>query len=207
VREKINGFLILKKTLAQTEPYTGIFCLGDKEYRGLERSSFEDVNVGDLQQLPSAIKPIIEMTANESNDTLFLPLIKDYEDALKILAFANRDGNFSELAVIYSDVISTAKGTIDFDGEKIEWLGFDIFVFGGGSLILNGLFFKPAYFYKWIDEVNANGLFTKKDNTQEYIDNYTECAKDNIVESYDLTDISFDVIRVGKTRQRQPYYT
>ena len=96
---------------------------------------------------------------------------------------------------------------IDFDGEKIEWLGFDIFVFGGGSLILNGLFFKPAYFYKWIDEVNANGLFTKKDNTQEYIDNYTECAKDNIVESYDLTDISFDVIRVGKTRQRQPYYT
>lgn len=98
---------------------------------------------------------------------------------------------------ISSDVVSKVKGAIEFDPEKIEWLGYDIIRFGVSSLILNGLFFKPEYFSKWKEEVNGNGLFSNKDKVQEYIADYIRCGNDGIVEPHDLTDIGFDAIRIG----------
>jgi hypothetical protein len=43
--EKVNGFLILIKSLGGTEPYGNIFRIGDKEYLGAERRHLENAGV------------------------------------------------------------------------------------------------------------------------------------------------------------------
>jgi len=168
----------------------------------MSRLSFDDVLDSYYKKnLPLDILRIVEMAYEESNDTFFLPLIKDYDNALKVLEYSNnKEDDLNELAVINSDVLSSVKGTIDFYQKEIEWLGYDLFPFGGTSLILDGFFFKPDLFNKWVGELNKNGLFSQTDKMQEYIEEYLVYAKDNIVENYNLTELNFDAVRVGRVK-------
>lgn len=103
---------------------------------------------------------------------------------MKVFEYVNKKNDLNELITISSDVVSKEKGALEFDGSKIEWLGYDIIRFGVSSLILNGLFFKPEYFSKWVEVININGLFPNKDKVQEYVDDYVKCGKDGIVDSF-----------------------
>ncbi|MBS1605063.1 MAG: hypothetical protein JST42_20540 [Bacteroidetes bacterium] len=80
----------------------------------------------------------------------------------------------------------------------IEWLGHDIMRIGGESMILNGLFFKPDLFARWIDVINEYGLFPMKERIREYIEDYIEIAKDNNIEPYNSTSLGFDAVRIGR---------
>lgn len=96
--EKINGFLIVRKSLEKTEPYGKIFRIGDKVYRGMERLHLEDV-LDDYfaKKLPSDIYRIVEMEREASNDMLFMYYIRDYNDALKLLEYVNKKNDLNEL--------------------------------------------------------------------------------------------------------------
>jgi len=197
--ESVNGFLIVRKTLENTETYGSVFRVADKVYCGMERMHLYDA-IEDYyeKKLPSDIHRILETENNESNDNLFMYYIKNYTDAVKVLEYVNKKNDLNELITISSDLVSKENGAIEFDSAKIEWLGYDIIRFGVSSLILNGLFFKPGYFSKWVAVINSNGLFPNKDKVQGYVEDYLRCAKDGIVEPYDLTANKFDAVRIGR---------
>ncbi len=196
----INGFLILRKSLADEAPYQRICRIGNKEYRGIERAHMEVDLVADFyaKKLPPEIARIMASENKGSNEWPFFHYIKDYADALKVLEFINNRNSLNELITISSDEITKAKGRIEFDSANIEWLGYDIMRIGGGSMLLNGLFFKPDRFARWIDVINEYGLFPMKERIREYIEDYIEIAKDNSIEPYDSTSLGFDAIRVGR---------
>ena len=196
----INGFSIVIKSLAGAPPYQNICRIGNKEYRGMERAHLEDDLVADYyaKKLPPEISRIMASENKESSEWPFFNYIKDYADAVKVLELINSRNNRNELIAISSDEITKAKGSIEFDAAKIEWLGYDIMRIGGESMILNGLFFKPDRFARWIDVINEYGLFPMKETIQEYIEDYIEIAKDNSIEPYGSTDLGFDAIRVGR---------
>ena len=138
----INGFLILRKSLADEAPYQSICRIGNKEYRGMERAHMEVDLVADYyaKKLPPELSRIMASENKESNEWPFFDFIKDYADAVKVLELINSRNSLNELIVISSDEITKAKGSIEFDSAKIEWLGYDIMRIGGESMILNGFF-------------------------------------------------------------------
>jgi hypothetical protein len=196
---RINGFQILRKSLQDDEVYKSIYRLGDKEYRGIIRD-----HLGDLidefyeKKLPDAINRIYKQSNDETNIVPSVQLIRNYEDAKTVMEYINRKNNLNELTVIYSDVLTEVRGAIDFEAERIEWLGYDVYVFGGWSFILEGIFFRPAYFSKWAELLNQNGLFPSKIGVDEFIQDYLVCGKDNLVEPYNPAIDIIDTIRVGR---------
>src|SRR6202012_604983 len=98
--------------------------------------------------------------------------VRNFSDAVKMLEYANRDNDRHELTALNSAAMDHFKGSFDFDDASIEWLGYDIWFLGGWSLILNGVFFKPDLFAKWIDCLNDNGLFENKDYLDAFLEDY-----------------------------------
>jgi len=197
--EKINGFLILRKSLGNLFPYSAICRLGGKEYRGMQRNHLEDVAEEYYgKTLPADIHRIYKMSQEESNDLLFLNYIKNYRDALTILDYVSKKNDLNELIAIASDTITEGKGDFDFANGKIEWLGYDVIVFGGSSLILDGLFFKPEHFEKWVPLINENGLFSNKDHIHDFIKHYFIVADKGIIENYNMKVLRVDAVRIGR---------
>lgn len=205
--EMVNGFLVLRKsgTMDTVEPYKRLFRVGTKEYRGMERSHLYDI-VEDYykKKLPPDLHIIIKKNYEESNDLLLVELIRDLEEAKKILQYVRGKNDLSELIAIRSDIVSEIKGTVDIDPAEIEWLGYDILSFGNGSLILNGIFLKPDHFSKWVPWINDNGLFAGKEQVQAYIDDYLQLASDDIVEDYIPSPYRFDAVKIGRVLPVNP---
>ncbi|MBO9205275.1 MULTISPECIES: hypothetical protein [Niastella] len=205
--EKVNGFLVLRKsgTMDTVEPYKRLFRVGAKEYRGMERAHLYDIDEDYIKKkLPPDLHIIIKKNHEESNDLLFVELIRDLEEAKIILQYVRGENDLSELIAIRSDIISEIKGTVDIDPAEIEWLGYDILSFGNGSLILNGIFLKPDHFRKWVPWINDNGLFAGKEQVQAYIDDYLQLASDDIVEDHIPSPYRFDAVRIGRVLPVNP---
>jgi len=190
--EKINGFLILMRSLVGAQPYGTICRLGDKEYRGAERCHLENLFYDYYdQKLPSELRQIVESEGERSHYIpFFLHYTRDYENAVKALAYKDGRPPLCELIAIHSDAITGVDGDFEFDAKKVEWLGYDVMALGGSSLIINVFFFRPHLFSRSRVLINENRLFTRAEDIDEYLDDYMRNAKQNLVEPYDRNAIT-----------------
>jgi len=200
MKEKIIGFLILRKpkSMANVEPFNKIFKIGGKYYSGIDRSHLNDLKVEFYKKnLPVEISGIVKRIFEESN-YLFFPreFIRDFNVALKLFTYVNK--NLNELTVISSTRIMEKIGFTKIDSNLITWLGYDLTILQGGSLVFMGIFFKPHLFEKWIDRINDNGLLDSLEDCADYFIDYLKAAKNGDVEDYLVTEENSEPIRVGR---------
>lgn len=203
MREKIIGFLVLRKpeTMGDVGPYNRIFELDGKFYRGVERSHLNDC-IDDYfkKKLPVEIAEIVKNNKRES-DYIFFPqeYIRNLVDAKKILDYSDKNES-CEVVVMQSERIMEVKGHSIIDSKMIEWLGYDLTILQGGSLILGGVFFKPHLFAGWTDRLNVNGLFDSLDDCSEYFSDYSKMAEAGEVEDYMVSLENSEPIKLGKIK-------
>jgi hypothetical protein len=201
---RINGFQILRKSLWGQEPYGRICRFGTKEYRGIRRphleSLYETAELYPELKLPEEIGWIIMQSNDQSNDSVHMQIIRDFEDAYKVFKYFNKGKDLDDLIVLYSDTVTEARGAFDFDAKEVEWLGYDLCSLGGWSFILDGIFFRPNYFEKWMGVLNENGLFPSDKGIKQFVEDYAELSRENLVEPYDPSDSDqiIHMIRVGR---------
>ena len=201
MKEKVIGYLILRKpeSMGDVEPYNRIFKISDKFYCGVDRSHLNDL-IDDYykKKLARELSDIVKRNIEESN-CLFFPhdFIRNYSDAEKLYQHVNRN-NLNEITAIQSKRIMDARGFSKIEAKHVIWLGYDLTILQGGSLILGGIYFKPALFSKWIERLNRNGLFDSLDDCSEYFNDYLEMAGAGEVEDHLVSEENSEPIRVGR---------
>jgi len=198
--ELICGFQVVKKVASfmKIEPYNKLANIVSTQYQGLSRMHLYDM-IEDYynRMLPKDLTVIVKSSFEENND-LSLEIIRNFDDALKILDFTNAKISDNEIISLKSETLQRMKGSFIFDKKEIEWLGFDVISYGYGSLILDGIFMKHQYFEDWLSILNHNGLFNSNEHIKDFIAYYTDCSKRNIVEQLPFSNYGFDTIEVGR---------
>jgi len=202
MKEIISGFRVVKSSefFFSTEPYNKLSNAGSKRYEGIFRMHLYDVLEEYYNKiLPIEISVIVENSLKENND-MTIEIIKNFNDALKVLEYSKKKSDNNEIISLKSETLHELKGSFIFSEREIEWLGFDVISYGNGSLILDGILFKNQYFEKWIPSLNRFGLFNSIENIDEFISYYIDLSKRNIVEELPFNDYGFDTIAVGKVK-------
>ena len=200
--ELICGFQVVKTVTSfiSIEPYNKLDSTGGKKYEGLSRMHLYDI-IEDYynKKLTKELSDIVKNSMGENND-LSLEIIRNFDDALKILEFIKAKICDNEIISLKSETLQAIKGSFIFDKKEIEWLGFDVISYGYGSLILDGIFLKQQYFKEWLSNLNHNGLFDSTEHVDDFIAYYTDCSKRNIVEKLPFSNYGFDAIAVGRVK-------
>lgn len=106
-------------------------------------------------------------------------LIKEYEIVELMLLFNSEISRKNEIIALHSPNLESVLGTIKMD-QILEFCGFDVYVDGFGSVLLNGIFSKEDYFKSLssYNTLNAHGLFDSIDLASAYLNDYSSVFKE-----------------------------
>lgn len=204
--ETICGFLVVRlpnmnRDLDNSDPnFYRLPVLGDIYYSGIDRSRWYDIDTDYYNKtLPEQIKKLYEPINKGTDDLTGIDVCKDFQVAVELLNYSNRDRKVNELISFRSEKLKEIKGAIEFDASKIVWLGYDMMKLGEWSLLTDGLFLKPEYFQGWEKRLNKNGLFDDPSLLDDFVATYQALAEKEIVEPLsDDERHSFDAIEIGR---------
>ena len=206
----ICGYLILRKPdqnydeVSQSPYYLTkqAPCINGNYYSGIDRvpwfeldeSYYKGILTNELIKLHNKLIEI-------NQPDLDITVLKSYDDAINVLHYSNSIEDRYELAVVYSEKLSKLKGTIEID-LNIDWLGFDVYYSGYGSLLSEGIFRKPNFFSEYHEVLNSNGLFdvdADLELIESYINKYNEVSrKQNLERVDDLSSQLKDIVKIGR---------
>lgn len=208
---RINGYLVVylpdhnKRFIGPQMGWSHEPSIRDnKVYRGVDRYPWEDLDVAHrfgpklsegLEEIYKKVYGSIKWLAAGIRMTSSL------EEAIKVLEFSNRNNlNSCEIIAIYSRKISENQGEFDSDVE-INWIGCDIVRIGMGSMIKLGVFQADAFFERWGERLNKDGLIPDtKDSisfSQNLILDYKEFERNHNIEIMTDQEPFIDMIRIG----------
>jgi len=87
---------------------------------------------------------------------------------------------------------------------KIEWIGYDLMDLGGGSLILDGVYYKQELFKDFYCLINSNGIFSiniGNENCNNFIERFKELGENGEVELLYKSKSRYagpELIKIGK---------
>lgn len=203
----VCGFIVLRKPDQNYDdvPQAPFYlhgtppCINEICYSGIVRAPWYELDEGDFKgTLPDNLVKL-SRELNETNQPyLDIKLFKDIDMAKEVLEYSNSIQNRYEIASIYSDKLADMKGIVKTN-EDITWLGNDVFCYGYGSQLLDGLFSNPAEFSDTVSLINSNGLIDNIDSIESYVTFYNQISSSLNIESIVDIDPSLkDVIRIGR---------
>jgi hypothetical protein len=177
--EQICGFMVVRKPKYATGVFHTLnYELGDRNYLGVDRLPWEDLDVSYYRgEVPTSFLEIMELLRTENKDYSGLPVLKDYEKAVDVWLGCRET---SDIIAIWSPELSKIKGSFPYSGN-LRYLGLDCFALGEWSVILRGIFAKPDRFVCQTNYLNENGLLFSCD-CQSILNRYVDLARENELE-------------------------
>lgn len=167
--EKICGYAVVKRARWNfLDDYSIPPQAAGIYYHGVERLNWIDVYTPPYSESPyNGVLPThYDKLLRSLYCTSVMELTDELEVAQDVLRFVNEQEPSSEIIVIYSREIEQRHGSFYVD-LRINWLGEDMVC--GSSMLLEGIFTKPALFSDFTKHLNQYGLF---DINSPIVDSY-----------------------------------
>ena len=107
--------------------------------------------------LPAALRDLRGGIEDANSDRTGVDLCPSKAEALELLSFSNRNDERCELIAVSSPELAEVK---DLVGQHADaaWLGYDVILLGGWSLIGDWIFRGPVEVREWLERLNRYGL-------------------------------------------------
>lgn len=195
----INGYLVVRRPERNCYPQGDHACdktppvIDGVHYAGVHRMPWFDLKLLKWSRdLDGRSAALLKSIGDCNDDFSGIDLCFSLDDALQLLKRSNEINDESELIAVWSGILTQIKGEIAADDNTVEWLGKDVLVFGGHSLIKEGIFFRPELFGVWKDVINEHGLFPIDMPIDDFVRDAQALARRGLIEDYGvLTNGSF----------------
>ncbi|KAA5536819.1 hypothetical protein F0919_03880 [Taibaiella lutea] len=196
----ITGYLIVRKVDAVEvhennflKPYNNTIY-----YHGIDRLMWGDIDNylfkgGTLDNNAlNEYKSIVD----SGNDGSFLNLANTLNSAEVLLNHNNAVALNNEIIAIESSFLNVIKPKIQ-ETPPIYWMGYDLVLLGGWSLIRHGIFENNMLSLLNNTKLNRYGLFDNPDSISGFLDEYNLLSDNNKVDKI-IDSLILDTIKVGK---------
>lgn len=174
---------VVNNTQGQQIVYCGVCRDPWLDFLGL----FYDGNISD------ADKAIWQGVTGNQQRFFSAGVSEDIAAVGRALALSNETHGGNEIIFISNGDV--ADGTDEFPAGS-EFLGFDYYVDGYGSVIRLGIFTRPGLFSQSIERMNRNGLFSKREDLIDYAKLYSRCCREANLEIIDPNELGGSIISV-----------
>lgn len=199
----IAGYAIVRNPLFE-ESYPGGGLMSpflNLYYHGIKRSMWEDVEdyLSTSSLLDKKILEAYEAIKNDDRDGTFIKTVKDLKFAKQLINLDSEIARKNEIIAMSSSYLNQIKKVED--KNPVIWLGYDIVLLGGWSLLRHGVFENKLFsLLEKSTNINKYGLF---DNLN-YLDGFlTEYKRLSALDKVDpiIENLRVDFIRVGIIKQ------
>jgi hypothetical protein len=175
----IHGYVVVRKPEQSfDEQQRGAFrggppCKGKLCYRGIDRMPWFDIDEAlYASNLPARLRDLRQRIDDANSDFTGVELSPSKEDALELLRFSNRADERCELIAISSDELAYEKNLIGQPASGAMWLGYDVVLRGGWSLIGDWIFRGPASSAESAERLNGAGLLDSPFDLPSFVSAY-----------------------------------
>jgi hypothetical protein len=180
---KFCGFVVVRTPKCAKAPYHQPNSeINSNYYNGIDRLQWEDLKQRYYsKKLPLSLHELHRQIKLQESELFGIQITRDYQLAERALKL---NPEASEIIAIYSPELEGRFGVIDGDTYRISLnhIGYDCFSIGEWSLILRGMFARPAEFSLLVNRLNRWGLFENCDDCRLLEVEYLELSRSEIVE-------------------------
>ncbi|MBZ4417975.1 hypothetical protein [Myxococcus sp. RHSTA-1-4] len=132
-----------------------------------------------------------------NRDALGVELLGELSDITNCLQLIGGMAAANEVIAIHSNELAKVKGWVPVANPG-DWMGLDVVLYGGGSLLREGIFGSDFFDPKWGHRLNCNGLFSSRAECEEYLGEYRRGVEQGRLESVELDVVDFvDLYRMS----------
>jgi len=170
-------------------------CHEDVCYAGIDRMAWFDVDESLIQGvLPHELALLREQIKEANSDPSGVQVCQDFTVASALLSFSNRSQRRNEMIVVRSPELSKLKGSVELLETSVSWLGQDVVLLGGWSVVRDWLFDGRGARSGMVGLLNEFGLVAASWAVDEVISGYLAAIERG--EAEELPDSSYDFISV-----------
>lgn len=174
--------------------------LGNILYQGMNRSMWYDLDTFSIEgKLPDELKQPYAKLKDTGNYLTFVRIATSRQEAEQFFTIGGDWTDRNEVIVVQSDALDGTFGLAPLRAGSVEWLGFDLVLLGGWSLISHGIFENRRLSLLAKKSINGNGLFDDTYGLDAFIEEYMRLGALNEVDP--LTSVTLEVVRVGRLPQ------
>jgi hypothetical protein len=197
----ITGYLIVRKPFFEENVFGSIKLktLKNINYCGLHRSMWMDIEDYFSEiKIPNELFEKFKEIEKSDNDGSFLKTCDDFYLTQKLINLTPEISLKNEVIAIWNPTLTEIKGHV-LERQDIHWIGYDIVILGGWSLIRHGIFEnKREELQIKGNRINQFGLFDNIENLNIFLKTYESLAKRNLVDKNIFEDnINVEYIRIG----------
>ncbi|MCF3107860.1 hypothetical protein LL912_03625 [Niabella sp. CC-SYL272] len=198
----IAGFIVLRKP-QYVEVYPGgqnLPSFNGMCYNGIDRFMWGDIESYFINKRLPQTTPLnkhYDALRNSGYDGSHFMVVEDYDVARSFNEASSEILGKNEIVAVSSPYLNSIK-----KGKKsevpIKWMGYDIVLLGGWSLVRHGVFEnKLERLIKKGTDINSFGLFNTTDYLDDFVNEYNHLAALDKVDPV-IEGLRLDYVRVGK---------
>lgn len=173
--------------------------IGDRYYHGIDRLNWIDVeSLFDRSEIPENLLSIYADLKASELDLTGIKVLKKYDEALAFLSLDKEVELMNEVVLIASSKLTQIKGPGIMTQMTVTWLGYDIVLLGGWSLIRHAIFENRQMDLLEVVKLNSFGLLDSVEHFHDFLRAYNKLADLGKVDPLLENSIyGVDSVRVG----------
>ncbi|MBC9914021.1 hypothetical protein [Chitinophaga varians] len=192
----ITGYVIARKPMYDGSDVmigrNSLLRIEDKYYHGIDRLSWVDA------EIPENLLSIYADPKASEQDLTGIKVLKKYDEAIALLSLNDEVALKNEVLVIASDKLNQIKGPGMVTQQTIRWLGYDVVLLGGWSLIRHAIFENRQMSLLEMVDLNSFGLLDNVEEVAGFLKEYDRLADlDKVDPLLKNSSYGVDCIRVG----------
>lgn len=199
----ITGYIITRKPKYDfSEVIIGrdlLPLVENRYYHGIDRLNWIDVETRFNQsKITGDLLEIYNDLEVSGRDFTGIKVLKKYDEAVALLSLDREMELMNEILVISSEKLNQLKGPATSPQEPVTWLGYDIVLLGGWSLIRHAIFENRQMSLLGMIELNSFGLLDDVKQIDDFLGEYYRLADlDKVDQLLEKGSYGIDYIRVG----------
>jgi hypothetical protein len=170
-------------------------------YAGIDRMAWFDVDESSIRGvLPPELALFREQIKATNADPSGVQVCQDLDAARALLSFSNRSQRRNEIIVARSPELSELKGTFELAETSVSWLGYDVALVGGWSLVRDWLFDGTGAESEIAALLNEFGLVPASWAVDEVISGYVAAMESGEAEEIPDSTYDFASIEIGRVQ-------
>ncbi|NML37459.1 hypothetical protein HHL17_09670 [Chitinophaga sp. G-6-1-13] len=199
----ITGYVIARKPMYDFSDViigrNSLLRIEDKYYHGIDRLNWIDVESRFKQSaIPENLLNVYTDLEASEQDLTGIKVLKKYDEAVVLMSLDEEMTLKNEILVIASNKLNQIKGHGIATVQTITWLGYDIVLLGGWSLIRHAIFENRQMSLLKVIALNSFGLLDNEEQADDFLKQYNKLADlDSVDPLLDNSSYGVDCIRVG----------
>jgi hypothetical protein len=148
--------------------------------------------------LPPSLEGLMRHVREANADGSGIKLCPSRREAMDLAAFSNQRVHQCDLIAVACSDLAAIKDLPDQHDPTVHWLGFDVVLQGGWSLIGDWLFRGRGSPSDWARELNSNGLLASPYAAGVLVGGYELAVQCGDAEEFPNRDSKLLVPRVGR---------